>query len=62
MTDAGNIILKEHVKDLLHMSDQLGLSDWERNFLTDMDNRRSFLSLSPAQKQKILDIAEKYDL
>lgn len=62
MTDVGNSILKEHVQDLLYSSDQLGLSAWEIGFLTDMNERRSFLSLSPAQKQKILDIAEKYDV
>jgi hypothetical protein len=60
--DVTAVILKEHVKDLLLVADQVGMSDWERNFLQDMDDRRSFLSLSPKQKQAILTLAEKYEL
>jgi acyl CoA:acetate/3-ketoacid CoA transferase alpha subunit len=55
-------LLKETVDDLYLIMDQVGMSDWERDFVTSMKERDNLLFLSSNQKQKIADLVEKYDL
>lgn len=52
-------VLKDYATDLYMCSDSLGLTEWEKDFCFDMTNQRSF---SEKQKEKILDLTEKYDL
>lgn len=55
-------LLKETVEDLYLIMDQVGMGDWEREFVTAMKERDNLLFLSAKQKQKISDLVEKYDL
>lgn len=52
-------VLKDYATDLYMIADSKGMSEWEKDFLFDMTNQRSF---SPKQKEKILQLVEKYDL
>lgn len=52
-------VLHDYANDLYLASDQLGLSEWERDFVFDMVGMKTY---SPKQGEKILQIAEKYDL
>lgn len=55
-------VLKEYCDDLREMQDQLGLSQWEQEFLESMRIRGKLEHLSEKQKQTILNLVEKYDL
>lgn len=53
-------ILKGYVNDLQHVQDQVGLTDWERDFIEKMKVLNFLENLSPKQKDVILKLAEKY--
>lgn len=52
-------ILKDYATDLYMLADAKGMSEWEKDFLFDMTNRRSF---SAKQREKILQLVERHDL
>lgn len=52
-------ILKAYANDLYLASDELGLTDWEKDFVFDMVNKVGYF---PKQAEKLLQLAEKYDI
>lgn len=51
---------RESVNTLFNCADQVGLSAWESDFITDMHDRKSLDGISDKQAAKIEDLEEKY--
>lgn len=52
--------LREYVDDLFKFQDALGMTDWEKDFVSDMNANRTFQAASAKQKSMIVKLAEKY--
>lgn len=48
------------VEDLTNNQDQLGLTPWEQDFVTDMQERKSLNGISQKQVDKLIDLEDKY--
>lgn len=53
---------KKYVTDLAHIQDTAGFTEWEKDFISDMDRSQNFDALSIKQKSCILKMVEKYDV
>ncbi len=54
---------KEYVADLYEVQDQVGMTAWERDFVSDLQHRSHGCGfLTPKQKEFVLRLVEKYDI